>query len=211
MKNDGQFGHSEPPVGRAELLGEGDAPSGRYACLVLSAVSVTMRSSMIVTRPPTMPVWLRLKLQNAGADDLLRRFAITSPPIDPARIAQLMGVGVRFVPKLPYSGSITSTEQSAEICVRMGEVPWRQRFTIAHELGHLMLHPVGQHFRDNDSFSGDRREWQANAWAASLLMPLWMVEPYAVKLGAQASGRIAAHFGVSEEAMNITLGRLVGR
>jgi Zn-dependent peptidase ImmA (M78 family) len=126
------------------------------------------------------------------------------------RIAAAMGLEVRLVPGLKYSGMVESTESSALISVRSGEVPWRQRFTIAHEIGHLMLHPLGERFRDTDSFSGDERERQANTYGASLLMPLWMVEPFAMTFGADA-GRIAAVFGVSREAMNITLGKLVGR
>ena len=58
----------------------------------------------------------------------------------------------------------------------------RQRFTIAHEIGHLFLHkgklfvdtPVS--FRDAKSSSAtDRGEIEANAFAAELLMPRDMV------------------------------------
>jgi hypothetical protein len=160
--------------------------------------------------PASMPLWLRLKLQKPSADDLLRKFGIATPPIPVEKIAQGLGVAVRFVPGLPCSGMVQSSDTSATISVRVGEVPWRQRFTIAHELGHLMLHKLGEEFRDTDTFSGDQREWQANNYAADLLMPLWLVEQYALKFGADSS-RIASIFGVSAEAMNITLGKMVGR
>lgn len=57
----------------------------------------------------------------------------------------------------------------------------RQRFTIAHELGHLVLHKgkrlvvdraVRVNFRDAvSSLATDREEMEANAFAAALLMP----------------------------------------
>jgi Zn-dependent peptidase ImmA (M78 family) len=61
----------------------------------------------------------------------------------------------------------------------------RQRFTIAHELGHLHLHPVDRlhldrnfrvAFRDSRSSTGaDVREVEANEFAAELLMPAEML------------------------------------
>jgi len=57
----------------------------------------------------------------------------------------------------------------------------RQRFTVAHELGHLVLHKgkrlvvdraVRVNFRDTVStLATDREEMEANAFAAGLLMP----------------------------------------
>lgn len=56
----------------------------------------------------------------------------------------------------------------------------RQRFTVAHELGHLQLHPgkelILDHVRvnlrdDSSSLGTDREEREANAFAAELLMP----------------------------------------
>ncbi len=57
----------------------------------------------------------------------------------------------------------------------------RQRFTIAHELGHFFLHRASStvfvdaapiFFRDESSSNGSQREEiEANAFAAELLMP----------------------------------------
>ena len=54
----------------------------------------------------------------------------------------------------------------------------RDNFTIAHELGHLHLH-VPKYFEQNpeksevrvNRFGEDKQEWQANRFAAALLMP----------------------------------------
>jgi hypothetical protein len=50
-----------------------------------------------------------------------------------------------------------------------------QRFTLAHELGHFLLHPGRVYFRDRElSAPGDHREYveiEADAFAAEFLMP----------------------------------------
>lgn len=87
--------------------------------------------------------------------------------------------------------------------------PSRDRFTIAHELGHFFLHfpLVEQSFPghgmkatrwvDENDADLQRCEWEANWFAASFLMPS---KEY---LSAYAKGGIpgvATHFGVSEKA-----------
>ena len=77
----------------------------------------------------------------------------------------------------------------------------RQRFTLAHELGHAVLHHGSKHidYRRNFSAPDDPREVEANKFAAELLMPegefrgVW-ASRYADR------ARVAAYFGVSEDA-----------
>jgi len=67
------------------------------------------------------------------------------------------------------------------IGVNASNSPRRQRFTIAHECGHFLLHKgkrlvldraVRVNFRDSaSSLATDREEMEANAFAAGLLMP----------------------------------------
>jgi Zn-dependent peptidase ImmA (M78 family) len=47
--------------------------------------------------------------------------------------------------------------------------PDRRRFTMAHELGHLVLH--------EDSYTDDHGEREANAFAAEFLMPAEQIRP----------------------------------
>lgn len=97
----------------------------------------------------------------------------------------------------------------------------RQRFTIAHELGHFLLHDSeGLHldqafkFRDrNSSKAIDPQEIDANRFAAELLMPedevLEAVSAQELDLNDdQAVRRLAKHFGVSQQALMIRLGTL---
>lgn len=58
----------------------------------------------------------------------------------------------------------------------------RERFVIAHELGHLELHPELDQFKscsagDMRDYRGDGREPEANRFAAELLMPRKLFEP----------------------------------
>ncbi|MCZ7459189.1 ImmA/IrrE family metallo-endopeptidase [Streptomyces sp. WMMC940] len=98
----------------------------------------------------------------------------------------------------------------------------RQRFTIAHELGHLLLHPgreivldrpVRVNLRDKtSSMATDQEEIEANAFAASLLMPAEMVRRELVKLSPavrqdpdDCTARLADVFQVSTAAMGFRL------
>lgn len=96
----------------------------------------------------------------------------------------------------------------------------RQRFTIAHELGHYFLHKgrplfvdgvVQVMFRNNNSSSGEfLKEQEANAFAASLLMPQPFIEKELTKMpeGNEPIKYLADKFGVSEQAMSFRLSNI---
>ena len=113
---------------------------------------------------------------------------------------------------------------SAIIGVNRKHSPTRQRFTIAHEIGHLLLHAPSPgepiHFdrifmrRDVRSSQGtDPKEIEANIFAAELLMPGHLIAHF---LESEANfnseeeliDRMAVHFGVSSQAMGIRLSAL---
>lgn len=78
----------------------------------------------------------------------------------------------------------------------------RQRFTIAHELGHYILHSdCGKKpIRVARDGSG-RVEWEANWFAAGFLMPAEEMNSLLAKRWSDAE--LAEHFGVSEQAVGI--------
>jgi Zn-dependent peptidase ImmA (M78 family) len=97
----------------------------------------------------------------------------------------------------------------------------RQRFTIAHELGHALLHDVeGVHldrafmFRDRmSSLAIDPKERDANAFAAELLMPEQEILDAVRQDGLDitddaAMKRAAKRFGVSVQALGFRLANL---
>jgi Zn-dependent peptidase ImmA (M78 family) len=98
-----------------------------------------------------------------------------------------LGVRVEFNPfDDELSGMAFLRDGKPVIGVNANHHPNRQRFTIAHELGHILLHHreleaavlIDKNFIPRDSVSAegiDPLERQANAFAAELLMPVKFV------------------------------------
>lgn len=119
------------------------------------------------------------------AKGLLDRLSIKSAPVSVEKIAKALGAQVRFSPfDGELSGMVYIKDGVPIIGVNSLHHPNRQRFTIAHELGHLELHRemitsavhVDKAFpalmRDSTSATGTEEiEIQANQFAAELLMP----------------------------------------
>jgi len=124
------------------------------------------------------------------ARELLESLGLKLPPTPVEKIAKAMGAQVRFSPfDDELSGMIYIKDGIPIIGVNSLHHPNRQRFTIAHELGHLVfdremitaaIH-VDKGFpglmRDTKSAIGtDEVEIRANQFAAELLMPAAVIE-----------------------------------
>lgn len=161
-----------------------------------------------------MSSWRQLRERATGpngtANTILRHFRIDSPSVPVDQLVVMMGVSLRFDAALDCSGEVRVVGQDATITVNAAEPPLRQRFTIGHELGHLMLHSVDQPLYRDKTFEGGPRETEANKFAAAILMPLWMVERAVLnpRLDERA---LATLFEVSERALGIRLEQLAGR
>ncbi|SDJ62551.1 protein of unknown function [Bradyrhizobium sp. Rc2d] len=108
------------------------------------------------------------------------------------------------------SGSIRiEREGSFEILLASHTGRLRDRFTIAHELGHYFLHFIyakrnGAQIERMEAlrYGSGQVEWEANWFAAGFLMPASAFrEAHASMSGSIA--RVADRFGVSSEAANI--------
>jgi len=119
----------------------------------------------------------------ASANALITESGIVATPVPVERIARRLGVKVRYA---PLDGDLSGMAYIADgvsiIGVNSLHPSTRQRFTLAHELGHVRLHAdllrEGVHLdhgtlrRDWISSQGtDEREIEANAFASELLMP----------------------------------------
>jgi Zn-dependent peptidase ImmA (M78 family) len=127
----------------------------------------------------------------ASAQDVLVRLGIKKIPVPVEKIAKALGAVVRFSPlDEELSGMIYIKEGVPVIGVNSLHHPNRQRFTIAHEIGHLIMHKamiseevhVDKQFRvlmrNSDSATGlEEIEVQANQFAAELLIPSSMFDP----------------------------------
>ena len=114
--------------------------------------------------------------------ELLRKNNIKSPPVPVDKIANCSGAELVIKPfNKEISGVLLRTGERIIIGVEKNQPSTRQRFTISHELAHLLLHDgeeirIDQNFRINlrpseASDGADIEEIEANAFAASLLMP----------------------------------------
>ena len=125
----------------------------------------------------------RRKIQ-AIVKNLLAENAIKEAPVPVTRIARACGARIsRDSLEGDLSGFLYSKDKQALIGVNTHHSMTRQRFTIAHELGHFLLHNQDEHihvdhefrvrFRRNplSSEGTDTNEREANFFAASLLMP----------------------------------------
>jgi Zn-dependent peptidase ImmA (M78 family) len=157
------------------------------------------------------------------ASDTLAKYEQAAAPIDVEVIAQ--GEGARLLREpldADVSGVLLRRDSQTLIAVNNAHHPRRQRFTIAHELGHLLLHPgrpytvdstIRLNWRDDlSSLASDKEEIEANAFAAALLMPQALVRHALDDLRATRSTNeshlietLAQRFNVSSEAMSIRL------
>lgn len=86
----------------------------------------------------------------------------------------------------------------------------RRRFTIAHEIGHFILHPdlIGDRIGDDGLYRShlpNIRETEANRFAANLLMPTELIEK-AEAAGVDTIPDLARIFEVSRSTMSARLG-----
>lgn len=128
------------------------------------------------------PLRARYNKIDSLIDSLLRKYRIAGPAVPVEKIAE--GEGATIVIKdfnNEISGLLLRTGDRAIIAVEKGQATTRRRFTIAHELAHLLLHQgedlrVDTRFRVNmrspgSSTGEDVEEIESNAFAAALLMP----------------------------------------
>lgn len=136
-------------------------------------------------------------------------------PVNVEDIAKRYGLQVIYRPAdADVSGMLVVKGGTGLILVNQTHAPQRQRFTVAHELGHYLMHRQPNQeafFRDERSSQGiSHQEIQANAFAASLLMPASEIRRFTEgrKLSPLDSDIIyglAQTFDVSSEAMSIRL------
>ena len=140
-------------------------------------------------------------------------------PVKLGHLARELGVAIKVSSlRMGVSGQITNENGQYIIRVNRHEARERQRFTIAHELAHFLLH---REIIDSSadgitdtvlyrSGAPEHIEYEANRLAADIVMPISLVEK---QLAEEFSGvvtevtieNLAAEFQVSKAAMEIRL------
>lgn len=166
----------------------------------------------------------RRKQIQRSAEKLLGLLETIEVPIPIERLAQLRGARIRYVPNADdISGVLFREDGHAIVGVNALHSTTRQRFTIAHELGHLELHEDGEvhidrgfrvYSRDQRSSEAtDIREMEANAFAAEVLIPSKLLEKDLARLTLDYEDdedirRLAERYKVSPQAMTFRLTNL---
>ena len=159
------------------------------------------------------------------ARSLLEKHAIETMPVPVERIAKSLGIRVEYAPlDDELSGLAHIRDDVPIIGVNALHAPNRRRFTLAHELAHIVLHrdelehavhvDRGSLRRDALAAEGvDPIEIEANAFAAELLMPEHLLiselkrQPVDLEDDA-AVAALAKRFRVSDAAMRYRLNSL---
>jgi Zn-dependent peptidase ImmA (M78 family) len=154
------------------------------------------------------------------AISLLKELNISTIPIALEKITTFFGIKISYDLGENVSGILISKKDVTIIGVNPTESSVRQRFTIAHEIGHYCMHKnKAELFVDTDyivmkrSGEKDNYELEANAFAAALLMPEENIEKELSKLSVNIPTddkikTLAKKFEVSTIAMTYRLSNL---
>lgn len=163
-----------------------------------------------------------------SATTLLGAHSIKNVPVPVEQLAAKLGMRILREPlDADVSGLLVTNSSGAVIIANEDDPPVRQRFTIAHEIGHFVLKhqfEEGGHVHvDRGNYISQRgtrasqgvdpREIEANWFAASLLMPEELVREQVAQLKAsvlfdQHVDVLSSKFNVSSQAMTIRLQHL---
>lgn len=122
-------------------------------------------------------------------------------PVDLPSILEKLEIELRPVADLRFAGVASIEDGKHVIQYRSSDSLVRQRFTIAHELGHHLLGHVtasNPSLRDDNYLAGsDPEEREANAFAAELLVPSELIKLAIDEAKFKSISQMAAYFGVS--------------
>lgn len=163
--------------------------------------------------------------EKLNAESLLRDIGVADTPVDVVKVAEHIGLRVEFVDmgqlsdRLELDRKLDRDNSSGlldvpnkTIYVNKFHHEHRQRFTIAHEIGHFRMHQdVALKFLDVNFFTRDARvknwmEDEANNFAAFLLAPKYLLEAAIKKYSSHGTvdlDGLARCFKLSPAAMSI--------
>ena len=155
-----------------------------------------------------MPV--RKKLCEAQAGELLRGASIAAPPVDADGLAASLLLKVARIPNWRHHAR--ALLEHGEIRVNAQESPYAQNFSIAHEIGHYLLHPDSFVFSshedpESDLYAADpdqALEDEAEYFAGTLLMPRRWLRRDVIQNRLKAAA-LAPRYRVSREALFVAL------
>jgi Zn-dependent peptidase ImmA (M78 family) len=159
----------------------------------------------------------RNRLTNQQVDAIVKHQK--NIPVKLGELAKDLGIDVKVATLNPgISGEIRriSDNNTTKYKIRINrhEKKERQRFTLAHEIAHFLLHKdkIGDGLTEDilyRSTLSNTLEYEANRFAAELIMPESALDEMQIdveSLDDDAILDLAGRFGVSKDAMRIKLG-----
>lgn len=158
--------------------------------------------------------------------DLLTKASIKTLPVQVEEIAKTLNLQIKKSPyhgKNNLSGVLIRNAHENIIGINSNDIEHRQRFSIAHEIGHFLLHEGNQiyvdrkyrvNFRNKKSTEGtDIQEIEANTFASMLLIPeeflLNDLKKFEIDfLDSNDIEKLVSRYNVSSAAMSFRLSRI---
>lgn len=119
------------------------------------------------------------------ANDLLDDVGVTAPPVPLHVLASFQGIRTIERVEMESSGRLITSAGGSIVQVNSRESPFRQNFTIAHEIAHTLLPAYATHPHDvEDAHTGDypqtaEEEHLCDVGASALLLPERWLRPAA--------------------------------
>lgn len=139
------------------------------------------------------------------AEGILKTHWDRSVPVNLARIARAMGVTVALQPQLPSCALLEiSARNQARVTIGAQQSTVRQRYGVAHAIGHVALHHLRpgmqRHIAVAEDFRADHSQrWdsEANDFALGLLLPEEALRQRVLTEGCTDLQELAAGFEVA--------------
>jgi Zn-dependent peptidase ImmA (M78 family) len=147
-----------------------------------------------------------MRVAELQATRLLKLMEVTEPPMPEGAIESLPRLQIERTSPIPVSGSAQWAKGLWHIILNGAEPVVRQRFSLAHELKHVLDSPFINFLYPElrGMSSHDRAERVADHFAGCLLMPkLWVNRAWTS--GIQRLPALAHRFHVSQAAMQVRL------
>lgn len=168
---------------------------------------------------------VRYALARKKAHELRTHGKVKHAPVPVEALAELVGAVIRYEPFPGDLSGMVHRGPDGKIVIGVNSIhpENRRRFTIAHELGHLLLHQSDNFHVDErfpidfrtevSSLAVDPKEIEANQFAAELLMPIEFLAKDLKNLSLDietedAIKNLADRYQVSLQALTIRLSRL---
>lgn len=106
---------------------------------------------------------------------IVRKCLNLSSPLDMIEVSKKLGIICNPLTDVDYDAKLSVYNGNFYIDYDKNQIFERRQFSIAHELGHLFLHKSRKNTQQDTFYrktgNTSQIEWEANEFAASLLMP----------------------------------------